>query len=128
MKKLFLLPLALLQIGCASDNYYYQNNEKIYLTPVTDYSRAISNTDYYTNDKGITIGVNDQILLKLNNNADIDTVLTKYNLTLEKKLSSLLYLVKVSNKTLTIDTANRLNEDTYVQYAQPNFIKQKMSR
>jgi hypothetical protein len=128
MKKLFLVPIILLQIGCASDNYYYHNNKKIYLTPVNSYSRALHNTDYYINDNGTTLGVSDKILLKLTTNGNINDVLTQYNLTLEKQLGTSLYLVKVSNKDLTINTANRLTEDKNIVYAQPDFIKQKINR
>jgi len=72
--------------------------------------------------------VADRLIVKLKDDKTIDALLLKYKLTLEKKLGQNLFVLKVSNKSLTIETANRLNEDIDVLYSQPDFIKQTINR
>ncbi len=127
MKNIIIL-IALFQFGCASDNYYYKNNQKVSITPNTSISRSDSSMDYYENEKGIVLGVTDKLIVKLKDTNSLQKYLNKFNLTLEKTLTENLYLLKVENRSLTIDISNRLNEKEDVKYAHPDFIKKRMSR
>jgi hypothetical protein len=126
--KFFLTIIAILEFSCANDNFYYQNNKKIYLTPYQNISRSISNINYYQNDKGVVLGVTDKLIVKLKDVSNIKSLTDKYDLILVKKLSKNLYLMKVGNKNSTIDIANKLNEENSVEYAQPDFIKTMFHR
>ena len=52
----------------------------------------------------------------------------EFNLTIEKKLSENLYLLKISNKNKILDMANNLTQKEGVVYAHPDFIKKQLFR
>lgn len=130
MRAAIYIFLALLQVGCASDGYYYQEGKKISLTPNNEISRSTdgSGMDYYTNERGTLLGVSEKIIVKLKNGVTIDSILSKYGLSLEKELGTDLYLLKADDRSKTIDTANRLSEDENIKYAQPDFSKKRFKR
>lgn len=119
-------------MACASDNYYYQNNKKIYLTHLTTPSSTLlknnPDVDYHKNENGIILGVGDKIIVKIKDGVEIDNLLSQFNLSFEKMLAKNLYLLKVENKNLAIDTSNRLSEHNEVEYAQPDFLKIRYGR
>jgi len=132
MKKTFLITIALTQLTFASDNYYYQNSKKIHLTqviaPSNDLLKNNLNLDYYQNENNITLGVGDKIIVKIKEGVIIEELLTPFHLSFEKILSKNLYLVKVANKNVAIDIANRLSEHHKVEYAQPDFHKTRIRK
>jgi hypothetical protein len=132
MKTTFLIIIALTQLTFASDNYYYQNSKKTYLThlvdPSSDLLKNNLDIDYYKNENNITLGVGDKIIVKIKKGVVIENLLTQFNLSFEKKLTKNLYLVKVANKNVAIDIANRLSEHHEVEYAQPDFHKIRIRR
>jgi len=128
MKKIMIFFIVLTHILDANDNYYFKNNQKENLTPYTSISRSTSHIDYYSTDKGITFGVTDKLIVKLKNEKSLEKCLNEFNLTVEKSLSKNLYLLKTTNKKLTIDISNRLSEKNEVEYAHPDFTKKTMSR
>ena len=128
MKNLIIIFIVLLQYGCANDNYYYKNNQKITITPSISISRNSSNIDYYQNNEGIVLGVTDKLIVKLIDDKNLEQILNEFNLILEKTLSKNMYLLKVTNKNLSIDISNRLSEKEYIEYSHPDFIKRRMSR
>jgi hypothetical protein len=127
MKRLFLL-LFLYQSLLASDNYYYKNNEKVTLTPKNSILRGDALIDYYDTDEGVSFGVSDKIIVKAKSYADVEKYCNDFNLSIEKELGVGLYLLKVSDKSLTIDISNRLSEKNDIEYAHPDFIKKRVRR
>jgi len=128
MKNLLLLFTVFVQFVCASDNYFYNKNQKTILTPDASTSRSSSTIDYYKTDNGIIVGVTDKIIAKVDCDSDIKKYLNEFNLTIEKELDKNLYLLKAQNKSLTIDISNRLSEKDDVEYAHPDFIKKRVCR
>lgn len=128
MKNIIILFIVLIKYGYANNSYYYKNNQKIDLVPINNTSRNISKIDYYQNNQGVVFGVTDKLILKLKDSKYLDSVLSEFNLTLEKTLSNNMYLLKTTNKNLTIDISNRLSEKKYVKYAHPDFIKKRINR
>ncbi|QOY51971.1 S8 family serine peptidase [Candidatus Sulfurimonas baltica] len=128
MKKSLLIIISILQLACASDSYYYHNNQKVYLIPYNISLRSSSNIDYYQNEKGVVLGITDKLIVKLKNDISINNLLSKFNISIEKNLDKNLYLLKTTDKSLTIDISNRLTEKEYVEYAHPNFIKKRIRR
>ena len=113
----------------SSDNYFYQNGKKVYISPVQQVktfslksASTVSNIKYFTTPQNKTVGVSDKIIIKTT--ANIDTILKNYNVTLVKQLTKYIYLLKVKDTSTILDTANRLYEDKTVKYAHPNFTKQ----
>lgn len=134
MKKIFLL-FSFLCFANASDNFYYQNNNKVFLTPITInqkvQKRDLNQTDiihFYKTDKGHIVGINRELILKLKEEKILDSLIEKYQLNLKKKLAKNLYLVEVKNTEAIFYTCNKLYNDANVSYAQPNFIKKIKSR
>ncbi len=126
--KIVLFFIVLTQFLYASDNYYYKNNKKVTIIPTVSLLRATSTIDYYKNDRGIVLGVSDKLILKLQDGNDIQDYLLEFNLIIEKLLAKNLYLLRVKDKSLTIDISNRLSEKEDVLYAHPDFIKKRISR
>lgn len=123
MKIINILFLLLASFIHASDNYYYQNNKQIRLTPVHSILRGNANIDYYENDEKILIGVSDKLIVKFYESANLQKYLLEFNATVEKTLDSNLYLLKVKDKKSTLDITNRLSEKEDIEYAHPDFLK-----
>jgi hypothetical protein len=128
MKKILFGLICFANICYSFDNYYYQNNIKIYLNTYPNISRSSSDIDYYKNNKGIVLGVSDKIIVKLKKGTQINIIVSSYDVSLDKQLSDDMYLLKVKDKNLTIDIANRLNEREETLYAHPDFIKKRFNR
>ncbi len=126
----YILPLFLVfvQLVFAKDSYYYRGGKKVMLMPQNSLSRSYSDVDYYLTSKGISLGVTDKMLVKFKNSSTLNSYLNELNLTLVKKLSKNLYMLRSDNKDLTLDIANSLSRKSDILYAQPDFIKKIMKR
>jgi hypothetical protein len=113
-------------MGCANESYYYNGSEKVAIYP--QINRTDTNVIYYENENGTLLGVSDKIILKVKDGVEIDSILQKYNLILEKSVTKRVYVVKVADKSMCIGIANNLKEDKDIVYAQPDFIKQNIKR
>jgi hypothetical protein len=123
MKVFMIFIILQLQTVFACNLFFYKNHKKIKLIPYKNLLRNNSDVNYYKTDEGLIFGVGDTIIVKVKNDNDIFKLIKQYNLILIKKLSKKLYLLKVKNKNITIDIANKLYEDNSTEYAHPNFIK-----
>jgi hypothetical protein len=128
MLKIFFLIVALLQVGCANSTYYYQNNKKVLLTPSSQNLRSVSSIDYYTDEEGRVLGINNALLVKLKEGVALSDILDDYNLTFVKELTLRMYLLTTTSKEETISIANQLYESGLVEYAHPDFLKKRLSR
>ena len=108
--------------------YYCDGDKKISLTPVTNTSRALSSIDFYQDENGHRVGVNNQLIVAFKESVDTNAILKSYNVAIISKLSPHSYLLKTTNKKETIDIANSLNELPEVLYAHPDFIKKRFKR
>ncbi len=128
MRYILILFLILAQLIFAKEIFYYRGGKKVTLTPQNSLSRSYSDVDYYLTAKGVSLGVTDAMIVKFKNIENLDNYLNDFNLTVVKKMSKNLYLLRSSSKDKTIDTANSLSQKSDVQYAQPDFIKNIMKR
>ena len=126
--KFYIFLISIVLFANAKNNYYYENNQKVFITPVYSVLRSDSKIDYYQNNQGIVLGVTDKLIIKLKDNEKLEQILSEFNLTFEKTLSKNIYLLRTSNKNLIIDISNRLSEKEYVKYAHPDFVEKMMSR
>jgi len=126
MKKLTLL-IPILLFANANDNFYYQNDKKVFLTPIVSSQkfRKINSIDinYYTTPNYNIVGVTKEFIIKLKDEKSLEILLKKYPITLKKRLASNLYLMEVNTIDKTIDMTQKLYLDTNVIYVHPNFIK-----
>jgi len=113
-----------------SAEYYYENNKKVALIRAkpNNQSSSLVLIDYYESDKGNLLGVSNQLIVKVSVDNDLPLYINDFNLIVIKEMSKNLYLLEVTDKSLTIETANRLNEKQDIEYSHPNFIKKSMRR
>ncbi len=128
MKKFIIISILLTQFLNAADNYYYKNGKVAILTPLNSTMRSLENIDYYQNERGVVFGVKNTLLLKLEDEQNLQNYLNEFDLTVKKSLDKHLYLLQTIDKSLTIDIANRLSEKEDVAYAHPDFIKKRVRR
>jgi hypothetical protein len=128
----FLLILCLACITpLLAQEYYYNNNEKVNLTPTEDNINAspsrtsTKTTRYFKTPSKHVVGVKDEIIIKTD---FIDSVLADYNVTLVSKLSKNLFLLKVKEISKVFNISNALYEDSKVEFAHPNFYKEVQKR
>ena len=123
MKIIIILTILIYNV-LAEDNYFYQNNKKVFVKPVEVFERTLNqNKIYKTADS--TLGVSKDILLKFKV-LDL-SIFDKYGVKVKKNLGHNVYLVYVANGSV-FDVANRLYNDSKIEYAHPDFIKSVKQR
>ncbi len=125
MKKSILIIVLIFSSFYAKDiNYYIQNGKKVYLYKVSNKTRSLQNdTTWYQKDSGDIIGVKKSFFLKIDTDTKIDNLLKEYNLTVIKRLSKELFLLK-SNTKDTLSLLHDINSLDLNIYAYPNISKQ----
>ncbi|NQY21860.1 MAG: hypothetical protein HRT40_11255, partial [Campylobacteraceae bacterium] len=83
---------------------------------------------YYKNEEGITLAVNNRLILKLKNKGNFDLYLNEFNMIIIKQLSSNTFLLKVQDKSLTLETSSFLSLKEDVEFSHPDFIKRRFKR
>ena len=103
-KKCLLLIFSIVFLH-AGDNYYYSNNKKIFLTPLTNseigkrvFSRAEQNIQFFTTQKNTTVGVSDTIIVKFSNIDDYERIVLKYKLEMLRRFTRLSWLTALDKK------------------------------
>jgi len=127
MKQIIPIMIILL-FANASDNFYYQNDKKIELTPIKNIEKlqkkdSNQTINYYKTEQGQTVGVTQEIIIKIEDKKSLEPLLNKYNLNLKQNLTTKLYVVETNNNQETLEIANSLYTEENVSYAHPNFIK-----
>ncbi len=127
MKKITIAFIMLIQFGYSQDHYYYKDNTKVSLKAYKSNTGNTTKVNYYKNEKGILLGITDKIIIKVDE-VNLKQYTQEFNLTIEKKLSANLYLLKVSDRNTTLNIANSLSQKEGVKYAHPDFIKKRILR
>ena len=127
MKKNIIF-LIFLFFANANDNFYYQKDKKIFLTPINttqtiQKKESNQTVQYYKTLKGQTVGISKEIIVKVIEEKAIDSLVEKYDINVKKKLTQKLYLVEINSTKETLTITNKLYDDENVSYAHPNFIK-----
>lgn len=125
----YILVIFILNITLVgSELYYYKNNTKTTLVKSSSVLKSSADIDYYKNENGSTLGVNNKLIVKFKNIQNLENYLNEYNIKIDKILSNNLYLFEASDKNLTINISNSLNDKEDVKYSHPDFIKKRMRR
>ncbi len=133
MKILTLLTLLFL-FANATDNFYYQKDKKVFLTPIKSTQfRTFQKTNstqinYYKTQNDKTVGINKEFIVKIKEEKALEGLLKKYSIVVKKRLAQNLYLMEINSTQETIEACNRLYHDANVSYAHPNFIKKRVLR
>jgi hypothetical protein len=125
MKKILLVVAMTLVVG-ASD-FYYEYGKKVMITKSYE-SRGNSSIKYYQNSLGKKIGVDDKIILKCKVDRVCEESLKKYNIKEIERLSDTLYLVTIAPKEDIFKLSQELYRDESIEFAHPNFIKERKRR
>lgn len=116
----------------AVDLYDPNLGEVISLTLIEDQQNSMPEVSWYSTAQGQVLGVTDQLLLKLQKDADLDGILGTHDMTLLHSLGPRLYLVRVKSFTPdhedTIRKANILNDQSGVLYAHPDLVSRPERR
>jgi len=128
MKKTFFLLLSISSI-LYSLEYYYQNNQKIYLHQIEQKFRSDSTHQHYIDEHNISLALKDEIIIELDGNTTtIDQLLQKYPIELNKKIGNRFYLCRVVNRSQIFEIAAKIYQEEGVKASHPNFRKQKFLR
>ena len=126
--KKIILTVTILCFANASDNFYYQNHKKIELIPIKKIEKlqkkdSNQTIHYYKTPTDQTVGVTQEIIVKIEDKKSLELLLKKYDLNLKQNLTIKLYVVETNSTQQTLEIANSLYAEDNVSYAHPNFIK-----
>ncbi len=125
MKKITLLMIVALSLHAG--DYYYEYGKKVMIVKSYE-SRDSSGIKYYENSMGKKIGVKDEIIVKCKEGLSCQNSLKKYDIAGISKLSDTMFLVKVPKDKNVFTLSQKLYKDDSVDFAHPNFIKQRRRR
>ena len=130
MLKNFFLLFSLVVVSFGDDGYYYAFGKKVFLSPLNydSSSQKFTQKRYYKTAKNLIVNVKDTMIVKLKKETSLASVLKKYHLTLEQRLTSTLYLLKTSNASELLTLTNSIHNDKMIVYAHPNFTKKVLIR
>ena len=125
MKKISLIMVIALSLQAG--DFYYEYGKKVMI--VKSYgSRDNNGIKYYKNSLGKKIGVKDEIIIKCNDGLSCKDGLKEYNITDISKLSETMLLIKVPKDTNIFELSQKLYKDKSIEFAHPNFIKERERR
>ena len=110
-----------------AQEFYYEFGKKVLVTPLAD-SRSVDGIKYYTKSEGKEIGVKDEIILKCKDNISCKESLEKYKFISITNLSKSLILVKIENTKDIFKISQELYNEDNIEFATPNFIKERKAR
>ncbi|MEA2028674.1 MAG: hypothetical protein U9N49_06835 [Campylobacterota bacterium] len=128
MKKILYLLIPISSIVYSLE-YYYQNDQKVYLTKVDQKFRSDSTHQHYIDENNISLTLNNEIIIELDKKKiTIDQLIKKYPIQVSKKIGNRFYLCRVKNRSQTFDLAAKIYHEEGVDSSHPNFRKQKFLR
>ena len=129
MKKLLGLLLIGLFSSVFANESYYKNGKLVELENIHE-TRSYSGSyiDYYKTMHGQKIGITDDILVQCKEGINCSDLLTKYNLSNFSKLTDKIMIVKIEDYDNIFSISRELYESGNVDFAHPNFIKERRKR
>mgnify|MGYP000290692276 CR=1 FL=1 len=107
---------------CASSftyaQYFYSQGKKVQLLPHLQSRSADSKPSYTIEGTKEKIGIYEELIFQLEDNADLRDIVKKYNLQEVQPLGLMMYSAKSKN---TLATSNAMYEDDKVTFAHPDF-------
>jgi hypothetical protein len=121
--------LFVLSSSLHSVEFYYQNNQKVYLSKVDSPLRSLSDTTHYIDENNISLGVKDEIIIEIDTTKrEINELIKKYDLQVVKKIGNRFYLCRVNQASQVFEKAAQIYQEHGVLSSHPNFIKEKSLR
>jgi len=127
MIKIVLLILFVLSLN-ANDSYY-ERGKLVNLQELHNFRNGDnSEIKYFKTNSGQKLGITDKILLKCKDGINCRALLKKFSLTEVINLTDTIYSVKIMNYDTIFSLSRELFESGDVEFAHPNFIKQRRKR
>lgn len=112
-----------------SSDFYYQNNQKIYLKKISNTFRSLQHTDTYIDENNQTLGVGSEIVIEVDEKLfNRDTFIEKYAIEEMTKIANRFYRCKLKDRSKIFETAAKIYQEKSIKSAHPNFIRQKYLR
>jgi len=140
MKIILLMLLSIFSLSYANESYY-ENGKLVELHNIYSSSDAndssikyykkdfnTSPIKYYKTVTGKKVGVTDQLLVQCIESVNCPELLDTFNLSNYSKLSNTIFIVKIKNGDNIFSVSKALFESKEVEFAHPNFIKEKRKR
>lgn len=126
MKKLIILLFAIL---LNADSSYYDRGELVELQKMKVLRTADSNgIEYFKTRSGQKIGITDEILIQCKVGIDCIALLNQFNLSNVSKVTDTIIVVKITDYDNIFSLSRELYESGKVEFAHPNFIKERRLR
>lgn len=111
-----------------ADSSFYERGELTELQKINARSSDGSGVDYYKTRSGQKVGITDEILVKCKAGVDCKALLSKFNLNDVSNVTDTILLVKIKDYDNIFLLSRELFETGKMEFAHPNFIKQRRLR
>jgi len=129
MEKLLLLAAFTSLVN--ADNSYYVKGELVELQKMaTERSIAVNENslEYFTTKSGKKLAITDEILTKCKVGIDCMELFSKFNLKNISQISDTIFVIKIEDYNNIFSLSRELYESGDVEFAHPNFIKERRLR
>ncbi len=129
MKKIILLILVGVLSASYANESYYKNGKLVQLENINiSRSTKNSNINFYKNKYGQKIGISNEILVQCKKGINCSKLLNNFNLTNYSKLTDTIFIVKIEDYHNIFSISRRLFQSANVEFAHPNFVKERKRR
>jgi len=101
-------------VSLAVDNLHFLYEEK--------------NIAFYEDQNGFVLGISDEIIVKVENQKNIEFLQERFELKKIGQIAPNTYLLQTRSFIHTIEMVQLLKEYDYIEYVQPNFVKKIIYR
>ena len=126
--KIILIFLSIFSLSYANESYY--KNGKLVELQNIHASRSLHNSsiNYYKTTAGKKVGITDELLVQCKASVDCPKLFNTFNLSNYSKLSDTIFVVNVENGDNVFSLSRALFETGKLEFAHPNFIKERRKR
>ena len=112
-----------------ADGSYYERGKLVKLQKMHETRvNNRSGIEYYKTRNGQKIGITDEILVQCKSGVDCSSFLAKLNLTNVSNLTEKIFVIKVTDYDRIFSLSRALFESGSVEFAHPNFVKERKLR
>ncbi|KIM07131.1 MAG: hypothetical protein KU38_11155 [Sulfurovum sp. FS08-3] len=112
-----------------ANDFYYEYGQKVEVSQSINKRSKDNSVEYYQKQDGNLVGIKkDEILTQCNVGVDCAKVLAKYDFASISKLSTTIFLVKLTPTQDVFNFSQILYNDSDIAFAHPNFVKERKGR
>ena len=127
--RLLVLTIFTSLFSYAQSSYYYEYGQRVNLTKVSTKRSIDSSIEYYKKANGKEVGIKTkEILLKCVEGVNCRETLQGYHFVNIESLSQRIFLVTLTNEQNIFSLAQELHNNQAIEFAHPNFVKERQRR